>query len=68
MMNYRVEMRTREDGATGREVTYRGTVAAHSLLNAVGQACLRFGVRTDHIIALSVEKDEAAEPNDGSAD
>lgn len=62
-MKYRVEMRTRGDGADGREITYRGTVSAHSLLNAVGQACLKFGVRTEHIVAMAIEKDEATEPN-----
>lgn len=67
-MKFRVEMRTREDGADGREVTYRGTVAAHSLLNAVGQACLRFGVRTENIIALTVEKDEAVQSQVSSED
>lgn len=57
-MKYRVEMRTRDDGTDGREITYRGTVAAPTVLNAVGQACLRFGVRTEQIVALSIELDE----------
>lgn len=55
MLHYRVELRTRANGADGREVTYRGTVEAPSILNAIGQACLRFGTRTDEIVGLSVQ-------------
>lgn len=55
-MKYRVEMRTREPGADGREVSHRGTVNAASALNAVGQACLHFGVRTDQIVYLEIEQ------------
>lgn len=54
-MNYQVQLRTRANGADGREVTHRGTVDAHSILNAVGQACLKFHVRTDEIVALEVQ-------------
>lgn len=55
-MKYRVEMRTREPGSGRREVSYRGTVDAASVLNAVGQACLHFGVRTDRIVYLAIEE------------
>lgn len=48
-------MRTRD--ADSSEKAYEGTVEASSVLNAVGQACIRFGVRTDAIFALSVEEE-----------
>lgn len=52
-MRYVVEMRAVP--ADGRETTYKGVVDAPNVLNAVGQACLRFGVRTDALVYLKVE-------------
>ncbi len=54
-MIFQVRMRTRANGAEGRDVTHSGTVDAHSILNAVGQACLQFHVRTDEIVGLEVD-------------
>lgn len=51
MTKYKVELRT----VDGKEITYRGVVEAPNVLNAIGQACLRFGVRTDTLVYLSVE-------------
>lgn len=52
-MQFVVEMRSIL--ADGRETSFKGVVDAPNILNAVGQACLRFGVRTDALVYLKVE-------------
>lgn len=58
-MKFRVEMKTILDD--GREASYKGVVDAPNILNAVGQACLRFGVRTQSLIYLKVEVESGPE-------
>lgn len=55
---YKVEMKTRANGTEGQVDHHSGTVDAQSVLNAIGQACLSFRVRTDAIVFLSVEVQE----------
>lgn len=52
-MRYVVEMKAIL--ADGREASHKGVVDAPNILNAVGQACLLFGVRTQSLVYLKVE-------------
>mgnify|MGYP001480067381 CR=1 FL=1 len=52
-MRFAVEMRSiRSDGT---ESSHSGVVDAVSALNAVGRACLLFGVRSESLVYLRVE-------------
>ena len=52
-MRFVVEMRS--VSPAGQETFYKGVVEATNALNAVGHACLRFGVRSQTLVYLKVE-------------
>lgn len=56
MRRFSVSLQQQEGDAPVRD--YTGIFEAPNVLNAIGQACLRFAVKTHSIVSLTVEVEE----------